>query len=161
MIMSEHEQQIYLAPPTSSDSGSKTESLPTSSNASSFYQHSSKHQSSEDCESMYKRSEYLDHLLKINTMKFMNGVELKVASNVKFSLVDLRANKKPKLNEIFKKQSGIPILELDFTKRSKYSLKDFVQVLSYHIVLVTTEELENKKVPTKSDENERELLNLV
>jgi len=90
---------------------------------------------------MYKRSEYLDHLVKINTMKFMNGAELRVASNVKFSLVDLRYNKRPKLNEIFKKQSGIPILELDPTKRSKYALKDFVQVLSYHIVLVTTEDL--------------------
>ena len=96
---------------------------------------------------MYKRSEYLDHLLKINTMKFMNGVELKVATGVKFSLVDLRVNKKPKLNEIFKKQSAIPIHELDFAKRSKYSLKDFVQVLSYHIVLVTTDDLSNKKVP--------------
>ena len=77
----------------------------------------------------------------------MNGVELKVATGVKFSLVDLRVNKKPKLNEIFKKQSAIPILELDFAKRSKYSLKDFVQVLSYHIVLVTTDDLSNKKVP--------------
>jgi len=90
---------------------------------------------------MYKRSEYLDHLVKINTMKFRHGEEFKVASNVKFSLVDLRYNKRPKLNEIFKKSSGIPILELDWTKRNKYALKDLVQVLSYHIVLVTTEDL--------------------
>jgi hypothetical protein len=89
----------------------------------------------------------------------MNGVELKVATSIKFSLVDLRVNKKPKLNEIFKKQSAIPILELDFAKRSKYSLKDFVSVLSYHIVLVTTDDLENKKALYKSEE--KELLSLV
>lgn len=47
-----------------------------------------------------KSSEVIDPLLKINTMKFMTSVDLKVATQVKFALVDLRLQKKPRLKEI-------------------------------------------------------------
>lgn len=68
----------------------------------------------------------------------MSNSELKVASNVKFALVDLRFSKKPKLSEILKMHTNLPTLELDVNKRNNYALKDFVTVLAYHIVLVTT-----------------------
>ena len=47
-----------------------------------------------------KSSEVIDPLLKINTMKFMTSVDLKVATQVKFALVDLRLQKKPNHSRI-------------------------------------------------------------
>ena len=45
---------------------------------------------------------YLDPLVRINTLKFMTSTDLRVASNVKFALVDLRYMKKPRLCDIYK-----------------------------------------------------------
>jgi hypothetical protein len=80
----------------------------------------SEKKSSEDCDSALNKSEIMDPLFKITTMKFMTSVDLRVASQVKFALLDIRATKRPRLLEIFKdpKGSRIPIFEIDIGKRA-------------------------------------------
>jgi hypothetical protein len=69
--------------------------------------------------SFFRKSEFLDPLARINTLKFMTSNDLKVAANVKFALLDLRVTKKPKLADIFKQVAKkmqqkitIPVVEV-------------------------------------------------
>ena len=84
----------------------------------------SEKRSSEDCDSALNKSEIMDPLFKINTMKFMTSGDLKVASSVNFALLDIRTSKRPKLLEIFKDAKGSrredapPIFEIDIAKRT-------------------------------------------
>ena len=53
-------------------------------------------------ESFFKKSEFLDPIVRINKMKFLTSSDIRVASNVKYTCLDLRLKKSPKLSEIFK-----------------------------------------------------------
>ena len=66
---------------------------------------SSMHSEGSSSESFFKKSEFLDPLVRINTLKYMASNDLKVSANVKFALLDLRHQKKPKLSDIFKQVS--------------------------------------------------------
>ena len=69
--MPENEQQIYLA--AGSSEGTKTVSDWESTVRS-------EKRSSEDCDSTLNKSDIMDPLFKINTMKFMTSTDLKIAN---------------------------------------------------------------------------------
>lgn len=87
----------------------------------------------------------MDPLFKINTMKFMTSSDLKVATSVKFALLDIRISKRPKLLEIFKDAKGSrredapQIFEIDIAKRTTLKTQDLDKLLGYHIVIVCSE----------------------
>lgn len=114
LFLSENEQQIYLAPSSSEGSKNERDSITVTSGK----------RSSEDCDSALNKSEIMDPLFKITTMKFMTSADLKVSSQVKFALLDIRANKKPRLLEIFKdvkgkkKEDALPIFEIEINRRA-------------------------------------------
>ena len=53
-------------------------------------------------ESFFKKSEFLDPLVRITQMKFMTSADIHIAHNVRFACLDLRVRKVPRLTEIFK-----------------------------------------------------------
>jgi hypothetical protein len=70
-------------------------------------------------ESFFKRSEFLDPLVRISTLKYMTSPDLKVAASVNFALLDLRYHKKPRLPDVMKlvskktqKKINLPIIEI-------------------------------------------------
>lgn len=132
-FLPENEQQIYLA------AGSSESSKTVSDRGSTVR---SEKRSSEDCDSALNKSDVMDPLFKINTMKFMTSPDLKIANQVKFAILDIRTVKKPRLTEIFKdqknskKENYIPILELDYNKRKNLKIQDFAAISDYHIVVV-------------------------
>ena len=88
-------------------------------------------------ESFFKKSEFLDPLVRINQMKFMTSADIHIAHNVKFACLDLRVRKVPRLTEIFKQPAMhrleqqqratdfVPVLELDPTPGQKLALEQF------------------------------------
>jgi len=70
LFLSENEQQVYLAPHSSEGSKTERESITMASEK----------RSSEDCDSALNKSEIMDPLFKITTMKFMTSPDLKVAN---------------------------------------------------------------------------------
>ena len=77
-------------------------------------------------ESFFKKSEFLDPLVRINQMKFMTSADIQVAHNVKFACLDLRVRKAPRLTDIFKQPSSMR--RLDQSQQSSRAT-DFVPVL--------------------------------
>jgi len=87
-------------------------------------------------ESFFKKSEFLDPLVRINTLKYMASNDLKVSANVRFALLDLRHLKKPKLTDIFKQVSkkmqqkiNIPVIEISTTTKTLPTLSQLCSVL--------------------------------
>jgi hypothetical protein len=87
------------------------------------------HSEGSSSESFFKKSEFLDPLVKINTLKYMTSNDLKVSANVKFALLDLRHMKRPKLADIFKqvtKKMGqkvnVPVIEIATTSKTTPTL---------------------------------------
>jgi len=72
-------------------------SMSSGQNQSSGGQKNSMQSEGSSSGSFFKRSEFLDPLSRINTLKFMTSNDLKVSANVRFALLDLRHVKKPKL----------------------------------------------------------------
>ena len=87
--------------------------------------------SNNSSESFFKKSEFLDPLVRINQMKFMTSTDIHIANNVKFACLDLRARKAPRLTEIFKQPAMyrleqsqratdfVPVLEIDIAPGQK------------------------------------------
>ena len=53
-------------------------------------------------EEVMDKQSLLDPLTRINTLKMMTSVDLRVSNQVRFALVDVRLEKKPRLQELFK-----------------------------------------------------------
>ena len=88
----------------------------------------------------------------------MTSTDLRVASQVRFALLDIRLQKKPRLLEIFKgnKEKGkdtIPILEIDISKRATLKSQDLDKLAGFHIVVVCTEFNDNN-LPMRTEEQE-------
>ena len=52
--------------------------------------------------SFFKKSEFLDPLVRINRMKFLTSADIGIANQSRFACLDIRQRKVPKLTEIFK-----------------------------------------------------------
>lgn len=87
----------------------------------------------------------------------MTSADQRVASNVKFAMIDLRYQKRPKLNTIFKRPTKkqllqqkppkyTPIIEVDPIKfknnPDSISKHDFKHLGDYHVVLITTHSID-------------------
>ena len=98
----------------------------------------------------FKKSEFLDPLVRINQMKFMTSADIGIANNVKFACLDIRARKAPRLTDIFKQPSMarlgqtqkatdfVPVLELEGKPGEKLAPQQFQGLVGYHIVIVLT-----------------------
>ena len=72
-------------------------------------------------------------------MKLMTSADLKVATQVKFTLLDLRVSKKPRLTEIFKQSTVLGeenpiVVEVDGLKVN--SAKDLETRSDRHLVVI-------------------------
>lgn len=109
-FLAENEQQVYYAVPKIDEVTRESDTNPLASS-----QRSLKHDQAD-----VSVSKVITPLFKLNTLKFMTSSDLKVATQVKFALVDLRLIKKPSLKEILKqmkKLQDLPILiEIDHNK---------------------------------------------
>lgn len=85
----------------------------------------------------------------------MTSPDLKVATQVKFALLDLRVQKKPRITEILKKLKKVcdlPLLmEVDHAKCDRLKASDFDDIIDRHIVIVLQESVESP-YPTRAAE---------
>lgn len=58
----------------------------------------------------------MDPIIKINALKYSTSTNVKVGSNVKFLIIDLRLNKKLKIKSSLKK----PVVEVDPGSTKEY-----------------------------------------
>lgn len=89
----------------------------------------------------------------------MTSSDLKVATSVKFTLLDIRTIKRPKLIEIFKDAKGgrredaPAIFEIDISKRTTLKSQDLDKLVDQHIVIVCSEFGDNN-LPFRPQEHE-------
>jgi hypothetical protein len=57
------------------------------------------------------KEQLLDPLTRINTLKMMTSADLRVSNQVRFALIDVRVDKKPRLHELFKRKSKRKLLQ--------------------------------------------------
>ena len=99
----------------------------------------------------------LDPLKKINILKQSTGADIKVGSNVKYFILDLRADKKLKLQSVITKHK---VYEIDL-KTSREQLAQFLNnpiIKKCHIVLAISLASDSNRKESRKAKNERHLL---
>ena len=110
--------------------------------------------------SFFKKSDFLDPLVRINGMKFLTSKDTRIAHYSRFACLDLRLKKVPKLTEIFrpnnpalaKGQGMMPVFELDLQVGQHLREHHFDSMSGYSLVIVLSNSLE-VEFPSKKHES--------
>ena len=102
--------------------------------------------------SFFRKSEFLDPLVRINRMKFLTSADIGIANQSRFACLDIRQRKVPKLTEIFKPNNPdlpqipdretIPVFEVDLQPGQHLREQYFGNLEGYQIVVVLSNSLE-------------------